>query len=97
MGNRSALMKAVLKGKVIAASDDIVEHGGYAYFPNEHVRLDGGPRMPARRPVLRRGARRQAPLPRRLALRGAASLDEACRRPLRLLGGHRGRLIASPR
>ena len=33
-------MKAVLKGKVIAASDDIVEHGGYAYFPNEHVRLE---------------------------------------------------------
>jgi uncharacterized protein (DUF427 family) len=33
-------MKAVLKGKVFAASDDIVEHGGYAYFPNEHVRLE---------------------------------------------------------
>jgi len=33
-------MKATLKGKVIAASDDIVEQGGYAYFPNEHVRLE---------------------------------------------------------
>lgn len=25
---------------MIAASDDIVEHGGYAYFPNEDVRLE---------------------------------------------------------
>jgi uncharacterized protein (DUF427 family) len=33
-------MKATLKGKVIAASDDIVDEGGYAYFPNEHVRLE---------------------------------------------------------
>jgi uncharacterized protein (DUF427 family) len=33
-------MKATLKGKVIAASDDIVEQGGYTYFPNEHVRLE---------------------------------------------------------
>jgi uncharacterized protein (DUF427 family) len=39
-------MKAVLKGKVIAESDDIV-HGydivherSYAYFPPAHVRLD---------------------------------------------------------
>jgi hypothetical protein len=35
--SRSTLMKATLEGKVIAASDDIVEQGGYAYFPNEHV------------------------------------------------------------
>ena len=40
MGNRGALVKATLKGKVIAASDDIVDEGGYAYFPNEHVRLE---------------------------------------------------------
>jgi uncharacterized protein (DUF427 family) len=33
-------MKATLKGQVIAVSDDIVEQGGYAYFPNEHVRLE---------------------------------------------------------
>ncbi|HEX9753111.1 MAG TPA: DUF427 domain-containing protein [Methyloceanibacter sp.] len=33
-------MKAVLKGRVIAESDDIVEHGGYHYFPNAHVRVD---------------------------------------------------------
>jgi uncharacterized protein (DUF427 family) len=33
-------MKAMLKGKVIAASDDIVEQGGYAYFPSAAVRLE---------------------------------------------------------
>jgi len=33
-------MKAMLKDQVIAASEDIVEQGGYAYFPNEHVRLE---------------------------------------------------------
>jgi uncharacterized protein (DUF427 family) len=33
-------VKAVLKGRVIAESDDIVEEGGYAYFPNAHVRLE---------------------------------------------------------
>lgn len=33
-------MKAVLKGRVIAESHDIVEQGGYRYFPNEHVRLE---------------------------------------------------------
>ncbi len=33
-------MKARLKGYVIAESDDIVEEGGYAYFPNADVRLD---------------------------------------------------------
>ena len=33
-------MKAVLKGRVIAESDDIVEHGGYLYFPSTHVRLE---------------------------------------------------------
>jgi uncharacterized protein (DUF427 family) len=33
-------MKAVLKNRVIAESADIVEHGGYTYFPNEHVRLE---------------------------------------------------------
>jgi len=33
-------MKAVLKGCVIAESDDIVEQGGYHYFPNAHVRVD---------------------------------------------------------
>ena len=33
-------MKAVLKDRVIADSDDIVEHGGYVYFPSAHVRLE---------------------------------------------------------
>jgi hypothetical protein len=53
-------MKATLKGKVIAASDDIVEQGGYPIFPmnmcgsncsrNAEDRV--GPRVPAWRPVL---------------------------------------------
>jgi uncharacterized protein (DUF427 family) len=33
-------MKAVLKGRVIAESDDIVESGGYSYFPASATRLD---------------------------------------------------------
>ena len=33
-------MKAVLKGWVVADSDDIVEHDGYHYFPAGHVRVD---------------------------------------------------------
>jgi hypothetical protein len=33
-------MKATLEGRVIAASDDIVEHGGYVYFPRAAVRLE---------------------------------------------------------
>jgi uncharacterized protein (DUF427 family) len=33
-------VRAKLKHSVIADSDDIVEEGGYAYFPNRHVRLD---------------------------------------------------------
>jgi len=33
-------MKAVLKDRVIAESDDIVEHGGYHYFPSAEVRLE---------------------------------------------------------
>ena len=33
-------MKAKLKGYVIAESDDIVDQGGYHYFPNADVRLD---------------------------------------------------------
>jgi uncharacterized protein (DUF427 family) len=31
-------MKAVLKDRVVAESEDIVEEGGYAYFPSAHVR-----------------------------------------------------------
>ena len=40
-------MKASLKGKVIAESDDIVENGGYQYFPPSAVRrecLDKAPK-----------------------------------------------------
>ena len=33
-------MKAVLQGHVIAESDDIVETGGYAYFPSTATRLE---------------------------------------------------------
>jgi uncharacterized protein (DUF427 family) len=33
-------MQAVLKGHVIADSDDIVESGGYDYFPSAATRLD---------------------------------------------------------
>jgi uncharacterized protein (DUF427 family) len=33
-------MKAKLKDRVIADSDDIVEEGGYAYFPSRHVRIE---------------------------------------------------------
>ncbi len=33
-------MKATLKGRVIAASDDIVEVGGYQYFPRAAVHMD---------------------------------------------------------
>ena len=33
-------MKAMLKDRVIAESDDIVECKGYQYFPREAVRLD---------------------------------------------------------
>jgi uncharacterized protein (DUF427 family) len=33
-------MQAVLKGHVIADSDDIVESGGYHYFPSSATRLE---------------------------------------------------------
>ena len=33
-------MKAVLDNNVIAESDDIVERGGYQYFPSSAVRMD---------------------------------------------------------
>ncbi|MGH9806887.1 MAG: DUF427 domain-containing protein [Terriglobia bacterium] len=33
-------MKAVLKDWVIADSDDVVEHGGYHYFPSAQVRTE---------------------------------------------------------
>ena len=33
-------MKAVLNGHVIAESEDIVESGGYRYFPPSAVRLE---------------------------------------------------------
>jgi uncharacterized protein (DUF427 family) len=33
-------MKAVLNDKIIAESDDIVENGGYQYFPSSAVRLE---------------------------------------------------------
>lgn len=33
-------MKAILKGRVVAESDDIVERDGYQYFPGAAVRMD---------------------------------------------------------
>ena len=33
-------MKATVDGKVVAESTDIVEVGGYAYFPRAAVRMD---------------------------------------------------------
>jgi len=33
-------MQATLNGRVIAESDDIVETGGYQYFPTSTVRMD---------------------------------------------------------
>ena len=33
-------MKAVVDDRVIAESDDIVERGGYQYFPSSAVRMD---------------------------------------------------------
>jgi len=33
-------MKALIDGHVIAASDDIVEAGGYQYFPPSAVRME---------------------------------------------------------
>ena len=33
-------MKATLSGRVIAESDAVVSHGGYAYFPREAVRME---------------------------------------------------------
>jgi uncharacterized protein (DUF427 family) len=34
------IMKATLKGQIVAESDDIVEEGGYAYFPSVSVRRE---------------------------------------------------------
>ena len=33
-------MKALLNDRVVADSDDIVESGGYQYFPSSAVRMD---------------------------------------------------------
>jgi uncharacterized protein (DUF427 family) len=33
-------MKAIVDDRIIAESDDIVENGGYQYFPRSAVRLD---------------------------------------------------------
>lgn len=33
-------MKAILRDRVIAESDDIVECGGYRYFPSSAVRME---------------------------------------------------------
>ena len=82
-------MKATLNGKVIAESDDIVENGGYVYFPPSAVRMDWLVKVPKTakdlecphvRPVLRRGDRRCAPCAQRLGLRGAAPVQDRDRR-----------------
>jgi uncharacterized protein (DUF427 family) len=33
-------MQAILNGQIIARSDDIVEVGGYLYFPRDAVRME---------------------------------------------------------
>ncbi|MDQ2801990.1 MAG: DUF427 domain-containing protein [Pseudomonadota bacterium] len=33
-------MKATLRGRVIAESDDVIECSGYQYFPREAVRME---------------------------------------------------------
>lgn len=33
-------MKAVVDGKIVAESDDVIENGGYHYFPPSAVRFD---------------------------------------------------------
>lgn len=33
-------MKATVNGRVIAASDDVIERGGYQYFPRDTVRME---------------------------------------------------------
>jgi uncharacterized protein (DUF427 family) len=33
-------MKATLRGRILADSDDVVESGGYLYFPRSAVRMD---------------------------------------------------------
>lgn len=33
-------MRAILDGHIVAASDDIIEHGGYCYFPRASVRME---------------------------------------------------------
>ena len=39
-------MKAVLKGHTVAESNDVVEVGGYQYFPSEAVRRDWLAKVP---------------------------------------------------
>jgi uncharacterized protein (DUF427 family) len=39
-------LKAVLKGKVVAESEDIIAQGGYHYFPREAVRLEWLEKVP---------------------------------------------------
>ena len=39
-------MKAVLNGHAVAESDDIVEAGGYQYFPSSAVRMEWLEKVP---------------------------------------------------
>ena len=70
-------MRAILKDRVIAESDDIVEEGGYHYFPIAVARMEWlkkspktevRPRLSAWCPVLRCDDRRKASPARRLDL-----------------------------
>jgi uncharacterized protein (DUF427 family) len=40
IGNEDPTMKAVVDGHVVAASEDLVETGGYQYFPPTAVRME---------------------------------------------------------
>ena len=94
-------MQAILNGHKVAASDDIVETGGYAYFPRDSVRMEWLEKTEKTASDLQcpHGVqfydvvdRRRAPQAQRLVVRGAATQDGTGRQPLRLLGRRPGRL-----
>ena len=97
-------MKAVLNGQQIAASDDIVEAGGYHYFPPSAVRtewLEKAAKTDHDREcphgvqfydVVIDGVRHAR---NAWIYEFAAAEDGAGQGPRRLLGGRRGPLIAA--
>ena len=81
-------MKASLKDRVIADSDDIVEEGGYSYFPSSDMcleLLEKADKTPSDR-ACPHGVQFYD-----VVIDGKRH-DEARRQPLQLLGRGRGRL-----